>query len=285
MLVALPNGLGSRVRWPRPGALRRLARRRFPRHLLALGAIVLAVTALTFAITEILPGDLAVAILGESATPEQVAQLRQELGLDRPTWERYLEWLASVASGDLGYSYRSNESVAQMIWDRVPITIELILLSQIIALGLAIPSGILAAYRVRRTFDRVTGGLAVGFQSTPAFLIGIVLIYALSVHAGIFPASGFRYPEEGLGANLLSMTLPALTLALAEYPVYMRLLRADMIQTLQQEFILVARAKGLRPRQILLRHALKPSSFSLVTVVGVNMGRLIGGAVIIETLP
>ena len=118
----------------------------------------------------------------------------------------------------------------------------------------------------------------------PAFVKGILLIYLMSVLLGWFPASGFKSLSDGLGANLHSLALPAMTLALAEFPVYMRLLRADMISTLQQDYILVARAKGLSVREILLGHALRPSSLSLVTVVGINLGRLVGGAVIIETL-
>lgn len=257
---------------------------RFVRSVISLSLIVFAVTALTFALTDILPGDPAVAILGESATPEQVAALREELGFNRPVWVRYTEWLERAVAGDLGHSYRSNEAVSKMLRDRLPVTIELVLLSQLLALGTAVPAGIYAAYRVRSGFDRVTGALSVGFLSAPSFVIGILLIYGLSVQAGLLPASGYRYFREGLWVNFLSVILPALTLAVAEFPVYLRLLRTDMISTLQQDFVLVARAKGLSPLQILVRHALKPSSISLVTVVGVNMGRLVGGAVIIESL-
>lgn len=259
-------------------------RRRWVSHTLSLLAIVLAVTACAFLITGILPGDLAVAILGENATPAEIQTLRQELGLDRPILVRYVDWLGQAITGDFGYSYRSNERVATMIVQRLPVSLELVVLSQIIALAMAVPAGILAAYRVGGLFDKVTGFVAIAKQSSPAFLIGILLIYGFSVNLGLLPASGFKPVSAGWGENLKSMLLPALTLAIAEFPVYMRLLRADMIQTLQQDFILTARAKGMSPRHILLHHALKPSSFSLVTVVGVNMGRLIGGAVIIETL-
>jgi len=157
-------------------------------------------------------------------------------------------------------------------------------LTQIIALGLAVPAGIIAAYRNRSGVDHALGSVSIGLLSMPAFVIGIGLIYTLSVALGWFPASGYVRPSDGIIANLHSMVLPALTLALAEFPVYMRLLRADMIATLQQDFILVARAKGLGVRDILIGHALRPSSLSLVTVIGINLGRLVGGAVIIETL-
>ncbi len=261
-------------------------RRRLRTQVATLLAVLLAATALTFAITAVLPGDAAVAILGDTASQEDVAALRRELGLERPVVVRYGEWLLQAVRGDLGTSYRTRERIATMIADRLPVTLELILLAQALALALAmaVPAGILAAYRSRSRTDAALGAVSIGLLSTPAFVKGIVLIYVFSVGLGWLPASGFVPLSEGLWANLGSLLLPALALALAEFPVYMRLLRADMIATLQQDYVLVARAKGLGVREILLRHALRPSSLSLVTVVGINLGRLVGGAVIIETL-
>lgn len=252
--------------------------------MLTLLVILLAATALTFFITNVLPGDAAVAILGDSATPADIASLRTELGLDRNIVVRYVDWLGHALRGDLGKSYRTREHIATMIGDRLPVTLELILLTQLIALAVAVPAGILAAYRSRTKVDSALATVSIGLLSTPAFVKGILLIYLMSVLLGWFPASGFKSLSDGLGANLHSLALPAMTLALAEIPVYMRLLRADMISTLQQDYILVARAKGLSVREILLGHALRPSSLSLVTVVGINLGRLVGGAVVIETL-
>lgn len=260
------------------------AARRIRTQVLTLVAIVFAATALTFAVTEILPGDAAVAILGDTATEADIKALRQELGLERPLVVRYLDWVGSALSGDLGRSYRTRESISVMIGQRLPVTIELILITQLIALSLAVPAGIIAAYRNRTAVDHALGSVSIGLLSTPAFVIGIGLIYTLSVALGWFPASGYTRPSDSILGNLHGMILPALTLALAEFPVYMRLLRADMIATLQQDFILVARAKGLGVRDILVGHALRPSSLSLVTVIGINLGRLVGGAVIIETL-
>ena len=258
--------------------------RRLGRQVLTLVAVLLAATALTFAITGILPGDAAVAILGESATQEDLAALRTELGLDRPVHVRYLDWLGKAMQGDLGRSYKTRESIALMIGQRLPVTIELILITQCLALLMAVPAGIYAAYRSHSKADSLLGALSIGLLSLPAFVKGIVLIYLFSVALGWFPASGYQPVSEGLWGNLHAMVLPAMTMALAEFPVYMRLLRADMIATLQQDFILVARAKGLAVRDILFGHALRPSSLSLVTVVGINLGRLVGGDVIIETL-
>jgi peptide/nickel transport system permease protein len=258
--------------------------RRLQVQVLTLLVILLAATALTFFITNVLPGDAAVAILGDNATPAEIASLRTELGLDRNIVVRYVDWLSHALRGDLGKSYRTRENISTMIGDRLPVTLELILLTQLIALGVAVPAGILAAYRSRTKVDSALATVSIGLLSTPAFVKGILLIYLMSVLLGWFPASGFKSLSDGLGANLHSLALPAMTLALAEIPVYMRLLRADMISTLQQDYILVARAKGLSVREILLGHALRPSSLSLVTVVGINLGRLVGGAVIIETL-
>jgi peptide/nickel transport system permease protein len=264
--------------------IRAQAARRIRTQILTLVAIVFAATALTFAVTEILPGDAAVAILGDTATEADIKALRAELGLERPLIVRYADWLGHALTGDLGRSYRTRESIAVMIGQRLPVTIELIIITQIIALGLAVPAGIIAAYRNRSAVDHALGSVSIGLLSTPAFVIGIGLIYTMSVALGWFPASGYTRPSDSILGNLHGMILPALTLALAEFPVYMRLLRADMIATLQQDFILVARAKGLGVRDILVGHALRPSSLSLVTVIGINLGRLVGGAVIIETL-
>jgi len=258
--------------------------RRLQVQVLTLLVILLAATALTFFITNVLPGDAAVAILGDSATPADIASLRTELGLDRNIVVRYVDWLSHALRGDLGKSYRTRENISTMIADRLPVTLELILLTQLIALVFAVPAGILAAYRSRTKVDSALATVSIGLLSTPAFVKGILLIYLMSVLLGWFPASGYKSLSDGLGANLHSLALPAMTLALAEFPVYMRLLRADMISTLQQDYILVARAKGLSVREILLGHALRPSSLSLVTVVGINLGRLVGGAVVIETL-
>lgn len=257
---------------------------RMVKRIISVLFLLLAVTILAFAITELLPGDPAVAILGDQATPEMVRELRTKLGLDKPLTERYIKWLGGALSGDFGYSYRTNESVIILIQQRMPVTVELILLTQFLALGVAVPLAILSAYRTGGIGDRLVGQLCMILLSTPPFLIGILLIYGFSVAAGLFPASGFVPLEESITGNLKTMLLPAITLALVEIPLYLRILRADLIQTLQQDFIMVARAKGLAPVSILVKHALKPSSFSLITVIGVNVGRLIGGAVIIEVL-
>lgn len=254
------------------------------RQLLRLVAVLLAVTLLTYLIVNILPGDVAIVILGTLATPQDIAGLRADLGLDRPILVRYFDWLGSALSGDLGRSYRNSEPVAQAIADRLPVSLELMILAQIIALGIAIPTALLSVRRPGGLFDRISASAAFGFLATPSFMLGIVLIYLFSVTLDLLPATGFTPLSEGFWANIESMILPALSLGLIEWTVLMRVLRSDLLTTLKEDFILLARAKGLPPWRVLLQHALRPSSFTLITILGLNIGGLIGGAVIVEQI-
>lgn len=254
------------------------------RQLLRLAVVLLCVTLLTFLIVNILPGDVAIAILGSLATPQDIAGLRADLGLDRPILVRYFDWLGSALTGDLGRSYRSSEPVAQAIADRLPVSLQLMVMAQLIALGIAVPVALLSVRRPGGLFDRISASAAFGFLAMPNFMLGVVLIYLFSVTLDLFPATGFTPLSEDLWGNLESMILPALTLGLVEWTVLMRVLRSDLLSTLKEDFILLARAKGLPPWRVLLRHALRPSSFTLITIVGLNVGGLIGGAVIVEQI-
>jgi peptide/nickel transport system permease protein len=253
-------------------------------RLLSLVLVVWGVTIATFVLANLLPGDPVLALLGEDATPESIAVWRAKLGLDQPLLVRYFDWLLNALQGDFGASYRTDEKVFDMILHRLPVTVEILVLTQIVALAIAVPCGIFSAWRSGSNFDLATMGTSLGLLSMPPFLIGILLIYLFSIQLGLLPATGYASLDDGILENLQSLLLPVLALALAEIPVYLRLLREDMMQTLQQDYIAVARAKGMPPRRILLFHALRPSSFSLITVVGVNIGRLIGGAIIVEVL-
>ena len=254
------------------------------RRLLYLLPVLLAVTLLTFLIASLLPGDLAVTILGDQATPEKVAALRAQMGLDLPLWQRYLLWLWDVLHGDLGRSFRTGETVLAAVSDRLPVSLELMVLAEVTALLIAIPLAILCAVKNGSATDRFLTGLAFGKLSLPPFMVAILLIYLFAVELSWLPATGWVPFAEDPVANLRSFVLPALTLAIAEWPVLMRVLRSDMIATLQEDYIAMAKAKGLRPSRILLVHALKPSSLTLVTVTGINIGRLIGGALIVEII-
>jgi peptide/nickel transport system permease protein len=246
--------------------------------------VLLAVTLLTFLIASLLPGDLAMAMLGDQATPEALAALRRDMGLDQPVWWRYLHWLGGILQGDLGRSFRTGEPVLGAILARLPVSLELMLLAEIAALLISIPVAIYCAMHGGGTFDRMVTGLAFAKLSVPNFMAAILLIYVFAVQLRLLPATGYvPFGEDPVG-NLRCLILPALTLALAEWPVLMRVLRSDMIATLQEDYIAMAKAKGLKSRRILLVHALKPSSVTLITVAGINIGRLIGGAVIVESV-
>jgi peptide/nickel transport system permease protein len=253
-------------------------------RLLHLVPVLLAVSLLTFLIASLLPGDLAYVVLGDQATPENVAALRRDMGLDQPIWWRYLSWLGNVLQGDFGRSFRTGQTVLQAVAERLPVSIELMLLAEIIGLAIGVPLAVACAVRAGSGFDRFMTGTAFGMLSVPAFLSAILLIYLFAVQLRWLPATGYIPFNEDPVGNLRCFVLPALTLALAEWPGIMRVLRSDMIATLQEDYIAMAKAKGLKPARILFVHALKPSSLTLVTITGINIGRLIGGALITETI-
>ena len=255
------------------------------RRLPSLLATLFAVSLLTFLLTSLLPGDPALQILGaENATPEAIAAVRAELSLDDPLPVRYLHWIGDALTGDFGRSYRTNEPVSQAIVERLPVTAEIGLLAIVIALAIAIPVGMLSAYRAGTRTDKVISSTSFGLLAVPNFMVAILLILVFAVWLGVLPATGWVNFTDNPVQNLRSALLPALSLAIAEMAVYTRLLRTDMIATLQQDFVTMARVKGVSNRRILFRHALRPSSFSLLTVAGVQVGAIIGGSVVIETL-
>ncbi|MGP4023621.1 ABC transporter permease [Actinomadura sp. 3N407] len=246
--------------------------------------VLLVVTLLAFWMITLLPGDPATQILGYSGDRAALTAVRQDLGLDEPFWRRYLGWLGGVVTGDLGTSYITSTPVSESLAQRLPVTLELLLLSQVISLGLAVPAGAAAARRAGGLLDRTLTTVSFGLLSTPVFVSGVVLIMVFAVRWPLLPATGYTPFTVDPAGNLRSMLLPAVTLAAAQLAVYARLLRSDLIATLREDYITLARARGLSPRRVLWRHALRPSAISLVTVVGLNLGALIGGAVIIETL-
>ncbi|GGO69190.1 ABC transporter permease [Nonomuraea cavernae] len=253
-------------------------------RLVRLLVVLLVVTFLSYALLGLLPGDPTTQILGLSATEEARAQLRQELGLDQPLLVRYADWLGGLVTGDFGTSYINQVPVAQELAERLPVTLELLVAAQIVALGLAVPVGVAAARRAGGTLDQVLTAMSFALLSTPVFVLGVLLILVFAVTWQVLPATGWTPISVDLGWNITSVLLPAITLGAGQLAVYARLLRTDLIATLQEDYITLARARGLSPRRILWRHALRPSTISLITAVGLNLGALIGGTVIIETL-
>lgn len=259
----------------------RIAFRRIPRLI----ATMFAVSFLAFGLITLIPGDPALVLLGvNDLTPESIAEVHHKLGLDLPLPIRYLNWLGQIAQGDLGFSYHLNQDVTAAVARRLPVSLELMVLALTLSLAMAIPLGVIAAYRAGRLPDRVISALTFGILSVPGFVMALLLIYLFAVKLRVLPASGWVSLTDDPIRNLRVVILPAFALALGQLAVFTRLLRSEMISTLQEEFIAMARAKGMPTWRILLVHALKPSSFPLVTVVGIQIGVLIGGAVIVETI-
>jgi peptide/nickel transport system permease protein len=257
------------------------------RKLVQLVVVLAVVSAATYLLLNLLPGDPTLAILGPSATKEAQEALRAELNLDDPLPVRYGKWVGGAVTGDLGQSYITRQPVAEAIGERLPLTIELMLMAELIALAVAVPLGIIAGARPNGWVDRTASAVTFGLLSIPNFMLGVLLIYLFAVRWKPFNATGIDVwfsIGRGQVATPRSIFLPALTLAVGQMAVAMRLLRTDIIATLQQDYIQMARAMGLPNRRILLRHALRPSTFSLITVIGLNMGALIGGSFIVENL-
>jgi peptide/nickel transport system permease protein len=253
----------------------------------ALLVLLIVSFALAFLI-DLTPGDPAFSVVTQDSPPEQIAQVHKALHLDDPLLTRYADWLAEVGQGRFGTSFRTGESVGDMILQRLPVTLELIILSLTMTLAISIPIGVYCAYRADGRFDRMWSVATSALISTPPFVSALLLVYVFSLllrHTFFhFPVTGWVKLSESVPDNLWHAFLPALVLALVEIPAYTRLLRADMIATLQEDYILAARAKGVPTKRILFRHALRPSSFSLITLLALSMGRIVGGAVIVETV-
>ncbi|WP_285480193.1 ABC transporter permease [Amycolatopsis sp. NBRC 101858] len=247
--------------------------------------VVLLVTLGSVALLSLAPGSTAAVILGENATPEAVAALNHKLGVDRPLWEQYLSWLGHALTGDLGTSPVTNQPVTDAVLARLPVTLELAVLSLLISVVVAVVLAVVSATWQDTVVDRAVTALSSVLLSVPAFIAGPLLVYFLALQLHWFPVSGWsRIEADGLGANLSSAIMPSLAIALIEIAAFHRILRSDLISTLGEDFVGAARAKGMSRMYVMFRHALRPSSFSLITLAGINLGRLIGGTVVVETL-
>lgn len=246
---------------------------------------VLAVTIFSAFLLELLPGD-PVEVLVPFGSDEQRQSVREDLDLDQPFINRYGTWLSGFVQGDFGdyYTVSSKRPVFDRLKEAFPKSLQLVIYSQILALLIAIPFGVFAAARKGTLFDRTSNTTAFAMLAIPNFALALVLQYYLGVRWKIFPTSGYTPITEDPARHFEQMVLPCITLAVGQIAIYMRLLRSDMIATLQQDFILLAKAKGMSSRRILFRHALRPSSLTLLTVAGLNVGTLIGGALIVEVL-
>ena len=242
------------------------------------------ITVLVFLVTVFIPGDPAQVLAGAEAPPEVVAGLRHQWGLDQPVYVRYAVWVTNIASGNLGESYFSHQTVLRLVGRAFPVTLELAILSLLIAILIAVPSGIVSAVKPSSWFD--LGATAAGFVglSIPGFWLGIMLIYLFGAELRWLPAGGFVPLSRGLGANLRSMILPAIALGTFASTQLMRYLRAGMLDVLNADYIRTARAKGVAAAAVLVRHAMRNALIPFMTVLGVQMGYLLGGTVITESV-
>ena len=252
--------------------------RRLPSLLLTLLLISLA----TFVVVQVMPGDPAQLILGTEAPPEALADLRAQLGLDRPLPLQYLSWLSGVLRGNLGVSLRHGRPVATLIAERLPVTLSLAILSLALAVILAVPLGVLAAIRQHSALDYGVLVFAQAGLALPSFWIGILLILLFALSLRWLPSGGYVPWAENPLAALRSLTMPVLALGLPVAGVLARLVRASMLEELARDHIRTARAKGLSEQQVIVRHVLRNALIPTVTLLGLQLGFLLGGSIVIE---
>jgi peptide/nickel transport system permease protein len=251
------------------------------RRLVQMIPVLLGISLITFFMIHLIPGDPARNMLGPRATPERVAELRQSLGLDEPLWSQYRRFLTGVVRGDLGTSLYYRQAVGPLVVERLPPTVFLIVYSAVMALIVAIPLGIVAAVRRNSWIDQVIRTVSLVTLAMPAFWLGVLFILYFGLYHGWFPVGGYG---DTFRDHLHHLFLPSLTIALAMAPILIRSLRSSMVGNLRAQYATTARAKGLTDGRVVTGHVLRPSLISTVTVLGVNLGFLIGSTVIIETV-
>ncbi|MVA77894.1 ABC transporter permease subunit [Agrobacterium vitis] len=252
-----------------------------------LGGLVLtlaAVSILIFILMDVLPGDPAAVMLGTSASPDTLAALRHELGLDQPLAIRYLHWLAGALTGDLGQSYTYGVPVAGLIGERLTVTLPLAVMAILLSMAIAIPMGVASASRRNSGFDYAAGFLSQLFIAVPGFWVGLLLVLGFSISLGWMPAGGFAGWQAGFGPALLSLTLPAVALALPQAGVLTRVTRSAVLEVMNEDFVRTARAKGLTRRAALWRHAVPNALVPVMTILGLQFTFLIAGAILIENV-
>jgi len=254
------------------------------RRLVLMLPVAFLVTVGVFMLIHLSPGDPALIILGEDRNPEAIAQVHQELGLDKPLYAQYLIWVGHIIHGDWGRSITTHEPVWNAITDRLPATLELGIAALLWSLVAAIPLCTIAAVRRGSAADRIATGVSVAGVSVPNFFIGIVLIYVLSVSARIFPFGGYVPITQDPWESLRHVILPAIALGTAGTAINMRFTRSSMIEVLNHDYIRTARAKGASWRRVVFVHALKNALIPVVTIVGLQIGGIIEGAVVTETV-
>jgi peptide/nickel transport system permease protein len=256
------------------------------RRILGLIPVLFGVSVVVFLLMQLVPGDVAQALLGLSARPEDIENLRRALGLDQPIWVQYLKWLGMVLHGDLGVSLQQRTAVLPYVLDHFQNTLILTAAATLVSLLIGLPAGIISATRQYSVFDRISMLLALFSNSMPAFWLGLmaILIFSLKLHwfptGGMWPIIG----ERTLPVLLSHLALPALTLGAASAAYTARITRSSMLEVIRQDYVRTARAKGLAERIVLMRHALMNALLPVLTVVSLQFGYLLGGAVLTETV-
>jgi len=254
------------------------------KRMLSVIPTVFGISLVVFFMIHLVPGDAVDVLLGTSQTPESAKALRTLFGLDQPLHEQYLTWLGRLLQGDFGTSLRTGQTVLHMVWVRFPITLELAIAAMFVSLLIAIPAGIVAALKQNTPIDYSLTVLSFLGLSTPSFWLGTLLIIVFAIVIPVLPPAGFVSLREDPVQNLKSLILPAFTLGTGLAAVVMRMTRAALLEVIRQDYIKTARAKGLRERAVVLRHALKNAFIPVLTTIGLQVGYLLGGTVIIEQI-
>jgi len=253
-------------------------------RLIALTPMLVALSIASFALVHVIPGDPALVMLGGEGTPQQVAELRKQLGLDRPLPIRYWEWLARVARGDLGESLYNRTRVAdELIW-RFPTTLTLVCLSLLISIVVGVPAGLLSAVFRNSWVDHAARLLTLVSLSMPSFWLGLMLIILFSLKLNLLPIVGYTSVVTNLWSGLRFLILPSCAMGMYLTALLARLVRSSVLEVLGQDYVRTARAKGVHERIVLFRHALRNALIPAVTVLGINLGILLGGSAVIETM-
>ncbi|MFT4106245.1 MAG: ABC transporter permease [Lacrimispora sp.] len=254
------------------------------KRVLSVIPVLFVVSVIIFSLVHLVPGDPASAMLGDMATEADVAALRTRMGLDRSLPEQYVVWVANIFRGDLGSSVVSNETAATMIISHIQPTVSLALYSLIISAVIAVPLGIVAARYKRSVVDHGVTVLSLAGISLPSFLLGLFLMLLFAVKLRWFPVSGFKELKDGFIPHIRSLTLPAIALGFMNAALMMRMTRASMLEVLNSDYIKMAKAKGVRDFTILVKHALKNTMVTLITVFGQSIVTALAGAAVVESL-
>ena len=254
------------------------------KRLLATIPVLLVVAIFVFAMLRLTPGDPASIIAGAAATTQDVVAIRARLGLDRPLVAQFLVWIGNMATGDFGESFFFKKQVAELVADRIEPTLMLSLTTMVLSIAVAVPLGVVAAYRQGTWIDRLVMGFSVLGFSVPVFVIGYALIYVFSIELNWLPVQGYQRLAEGVGGCLLRLILPSVTLSVIYIALIARITRTSVLEVLGEDYIRTARAKGLTNYAVLMRHALRNAAVPIVTVVGIGIALLIGGVVVTESV-